>query len=187
VTFSTQHFAAKGQTLTDISNIRGVVLWLSAPDGPSVKTGLIHYYGTDFPSFPADTKGVFYYKQSKWAPNTIGELRFRLCSDVASFAMGSDLRLPSGLPWCIASEHLLSMSTYSAIREQLLHEGFFKEPLRPYTDGSSIPIISSLNQPFVVDLAHVQAVLRFKIGAELSKKIGLFLFGNQFDTFYTGE
>lgn len=187
-----QELTAKGQRLFDISNLSSVQPQFSIQNNLSNSSYQIYYYRQhtygQHASFPANTKGVFYYRQSTTAPNAIGELRFRLCSDVGLFTSGSDLCLPSGLPWCITSTQLLSMPSYSTVRGLLLHEGLFKRPLPPYADASTVPLICSLKQPFVMDLDHLHAILHFKIGADNLQNVKIYcLFGDRSETFYTGK
>ncbi|KAF5311167.1 hypothetical protein D9619_007826 [Psilocybe cf. subviscida] len=165
-TLSPQELEAKGQRVFDIFNL------------PSF-----------LPLFSIQHESSHRVVNSTCAPNTIGESRFRLCSDIASFAAGSDLRLPSGLPWCITSDQLISMPYFSVIREQLLHEGLFKQPLPLYADASTIPIICNLNQPFIVDFSKLRIYLCFKPtpDSDVSQMVGLYLFSTRFSSFYTGR
>lgn len=188
MTLSPQHLAAKGQAVFDISNNKGIEPDFIATDGPALHRCAINYYGDGCTLFPAGSKGVFYYQQSATAPTTVGELRFRLCSDVASFTTGSDMRLPSGLPWYISSDQILSKPSYEAIFKQLLHDGLIKEPLPLYTDASSVPVICNLNQHFLVDLSVIRKRVCFKPApqSDISQIVSLYLFSFN-PSLYTGE
>jgi hypothetical protein len=115
-------------------------------------------------SFPDNTTGVFYYRQSDTSPMRLGELRFRLCSDVRTFDMGSDLILPSGQPWFISTHSLHISREYKSIRERLVEEGLLEHDLYPGVPDSILTLgiapLTSLRQPFVVDLSAASFKLK---------------------------
>jgi hypothetical protein len=114
---------------------------------------------TAYVSFPPNTKGVFYFHQSKTSPTHMGELRFRLCSDSRAFEEDDDLCLPSGDPWFVSSPSLSTSRKYRGIRDRLI-----KEQLLDNNDlytGIPESILAELNnpvlklgQPFMVELSR---------------------------------
>ncbi|KAF5328805.1 hypothetical protein D9619_011524 [Psilocybe cf. subviscida] len=159
-TFSPQKLVAMNQR---IFNISGFVRVHISPRGGGTVDSRIRYVAaksqggrSDIP-FPDDTTGAFYYRQSNTSPTRIGELRFRLCSNLQTFDMGNDLLLPSGQPWFISSQSLHLTSKYKSVREHLVEEGLLEHDLYPGVpdslQASGIIPLTSIGQPFVVDLS----------------------------------
>ncbi|KAF5311142.1 hypothetical protein D9619_007807 [Psilocybe cf. subviscida] len=160
-TLSPQHFLPKGQSVMDISGRTRAY-----PNFSGRNQQLYYAYNNQTANqipYPADTKGVYYYRQSKTAP-TLGELRFRLCSNVQSFEDGSDLCVPSGMPWRVSFHHILTTPGFRAIRDQVIRDGLVKKPLPSFVEHATIPIQASLHQPFVVELSTLRFHLHFQIG-----------------------
>ncbi|KAF5327102.1 hypothetical protein D9619_003993 [Psilocybe cf. subviscida] len=158
------------QSILDLSGVTsGLVHFKGLPDESAARpVAAIKYYsspwnGRAHEKFPPDTKGVFYYHQSKTFPRQLGELRFRLCSDSKAFRQGVDLCLPSGIPWCISSHSLTTRKGYRSIcdhlvKEQLLDIGLYADfPESMF--ASSDNMVLNLGQPFVVDLSQRKMVL----------------------------
>ncbi|KAF5311146.1 hypothetical protein D9619_007803 [Psilocybe cf. subviscida] len=162
-TLSPQYLSSKGQSVMDISGIR-----CALPNFNGCNQQLYYSFNhRDQIRYPADTKGVYYYRQSRTAPTTLGELRFRLCFSVQSFEEGSDLCVPSGLSWAISSYRILSTPGFSAIREQLIKEGLIKGPPPLFVQDCTVPIQVTLHQPFIIDLSGFRFNVPFQIGTEV--------------------
>ncbi|KAJ7108036.1 hypothetical protein C8R43DRAFT_1162518 [Mycena crocata] len=80
-------------------------------------------------AFPADCKGFMYYNSDPEGPPLWGSVRFRVGSgrNPVAFPAGEDLLLPSGAQWQIGLSQVACLTNYTAIREQLLHEGLTTE------------------------------------------------------------
>jgi hypothetical protein len=76
--------------------------------------------------FPHDCRGFFYYHLPSDLPRIAAEIRFRKTSgsDPSSFAAGSDLMLPNGIPWRIPLLMIVTSDTakYAALRDMLLND-----------------------------------------------------------------
>ncbi|KAF5312813.1 hypothetical protein D9619_002452 [Psilocybe cf. subviscida] len=121
-------------------------------------------------SFPEGTTGVFYYKQSGTAPGQIGELRFRRCSDVLSFDAGEDLCLPSGEIWGISTNRICLTDTYETLKQALFAEGLLDRDLHPgyaVSGNRNFPALTSMSQPFVLDLSAAHLSFDF-VGRDMT-------------------
>jgi hypothetical protein len=127
------------------------------------------FYGQN--PFPEGTQGFLYYHLPKdGAPPTASELRFRVTptNDPASFAQGSDLLHPNGLPWgipllaMVANLGAVPAKKYQPIKALLIDTGLvtpdFLEMCATMVDGTNrhlhrnSRIIHSLDQPFHIKL-----------------------------------
>jgi hypothetical protein len=128
------------------------------------------FYGQN--PFPEGTQGFLYYRLPKdGAPPTASELRFRVTptNDPASFAQGSDLLHPNGLPWgipllaMVANLGAVPAKKYQPIKALLIDTGLvtpdFLDMCATMVDGTNrnLPqrhsrIIHSLGQPFHINL-----------------------------------
>ncbi|KAJ3514735.1 hypothetical protein NLJ89_g2206 [Agrocybe chaxingu] len=126
---------------------------------------LVAYYtmaGDRHVPFPAGSTGVFYYRPpSPGAPVLSGQLRFKLCTDVASFATSPDLRLPDKTrPWSLNLYSILAAPKWNALREMLVHESLVSPAVveavssLPWVNIRSSRILYSLEQPFEFDLGQ---------------------------------
>lgn len=163
VTSSPERLMSKNQYIFNISGLQNAVIEIQAGGSRADPAELKYMQSTSIGShlhinypFPPETSGVFYYRQSQVAPTRVGELRFRICSDIQAFDHGSDLRLPSGEIWFLSSRALHLGRYYQPIREHLVKEGFLERDLYPGVPDSVVPSKSShvtrLGEPFVVDL-----------------------------------
>lgn len=113
--------------------------------------------GVQYHPFPEHTAGVFYYRQSDTSPMRLGELRFRLCSDLETFGRGNDLLLPSGQPWHVSSHSLHFNDNLKSMWEHLVDEGLVEHDLYPGVPDSALTAgvtpLTSLSQPFVMDMS----------------------------------
>lgn len=110
--------------LTDLSGVAHPKVKL-----PCGKT-LLYYHGYQlkFVPFPPGTRGFLYYHSPPKAPPFIGEVRFRLASDLDSFHNGVDLlSADKPFPWSISALALANQSTYANLRKQLLTDGVVSE------------------------------------------------------------
>lgn len=155
-TLSSQRLASMNQRILNISGM------YSARFSFGGKTCFdLHYVSTrssGAAKFPPNTTGVFYYYQSQSAPTQLGELRFRLCSDIHKFERGSDLCSVHGGPWFLSSQSIFaSINDYKSICEHLVEEGLLERSLYPGVPSSmlssGIPPLTKLNQPFQVNLS----------------------------------
>ncbi|KAF8960804.1 hypothetical protein BDZ97DRAFT_1921877 [Flammula alnicola] len=97
---------AVGQQAYDISGYKSPMFFAIGGYELSKKIHTRLYYRTKFVGgkqrtipFPQSTKGVLYYHQPPDDSEGRGQIRFRLCDDVAQFPEGRDLELPNGTPW----------------------------------------------------------------------------------------
>jgi hypothetical protein len=123
-TFSPERLMSRSHRIVDISGHQLIAIQPGSEEDSvpltyvkSSKDGRTAYV-----SFPPNTKGVFYYHQSKTSPTHVGELRFRLCSDSKAFKEGYDLCVPSGNPWHVSSQSLSTSKVYRSIRDHLIKE-----------------------------------------------------------------
>ncbi|OBZ75001.1 hypothetical protein A0H81_05069 [Grifola frondosa] len=114
--------------------------------------------------FPPQAGGFFYYYSSPRAP-IAGAIRFRITQDGSptSFASGTDLLLPSGLPWEVPIVVLgsASIASYAKLRQMLLRDGLVAQPLLDKCtelgtqEGASAwhdsRLLHSLGQPFYME------------------------------------
>jgi hypothetical protein len=146
-----------------IFNISGMSRVRISPRGkPSSKItyeAVLIQGATVYHRFPSNTTGIFYYHQSQSTPTQLGELRFRLCSDIQEFENGSDLCSVSGEPWFISSQCLYVAERYESIREHVIEEGLLEHSLDSGVPdsivGFGIPHVTRLKQPFPVDFSSV--------------------------------
>lgn len=116
--------------------------------------------GIDRVPFPNSQKGFFYYHTKPTPSPYSGQLRFRLTpvADPDSWASGSDLLLPNGLPWnktvfAIATMH----PKFTAIRNLMLADGLIssemvtrcQEVLDWRRSLGPNHLLTDLGQPFV--------------------------------------
>lgn len=189
LSLSPQHIVNNGGLVFDISNKTRLY--------PEFKTGAMQIQYNRFgipgrtsqPPFPANTKGMFYYKQSAIAPTVIGELRFRLCDDISSFDVGKDLCLPSGLPWYLPSDSILTFPTHNALLVQLFEEGLLRPAAMSFVDKHGTAILHGLRQPFALNIGETITTICFNTGKEEVKHQMRCLFTNGRDSgpLYTGE
>jgi hypothetical protein len=121
-TFSPERLMSSSHRIVDISGHR--LITVGSAEGLA-SLGRNNTRKTDRKGpvlFPPDTKGVFYYHQSKTSPTHVGELRFRLYSDSRAFEEGDDLCLPLGDPWHISSHSLSTSKVYRGISGHLIKE-----------------------------------------------------------------
>ncbi|KAJ7628787.1 hypothetical protein FB45DRAFT_44338 [Roridomyces roridus] len=71
--------------------------------------------------FPFGSQGFLYYRAGSTPVG--GSLRFRLAASLDGFAHGTDLPLPSGLPWSIPLAYMVSRVKYTSILDELLRTG----------------------------------------------------------------
>ncbi|KAF5328716.1 hypothetical protein D9619_011733 [Psilocybe cf. subviscida] len=155
-TLSSQRLASMNQRIVNISGMYSARISFGGKTCSD-----LHYVSTrssGAAKFPPNTTGVFYYYQSQSAPTQLGELRFRLCSDIHKFERGSDLYSVHGGPWFLSSQSIFaSTDDYKSICEHLVEEGLLERSLYPGVPnsmlGSGIPPLTKLNQPFQVDLS----------------------------------
>jgi hypothetical protein len=111
--------------------------------------------------FPPNTRGFLYYHTPPKAPPLVGEVRFRLASDLAKFHDGEDLLTENKAPWSIPLYALANRSSRSILRDKLLLDGLIsqaavdkwaKEKLSllhmAYSLGLNRPVLYYLCQPF---------------------------------------
>lgn len=150
-TFSPQRLVTTDQRILNISGLTNIRI------RPRGKTGSHIHFDHFQHRFPDNAIGVFYYRQSDTSPMQLGELRFRLCSDIRTFDLGSDLLLQSGQPWFISSHSLRLVHTLKSVHEHLVEEGLLEHNPCPGASGSlpaaGVVRLTSLGQPFVVDLS----------------------------------
>ncbi|KAF5310185.1 hypothetical protein D9619_010453 [Psilocybe cf. subviscida] len=161
--------------LVDLSGSQRPQLYFG-PTGNAVGVPYYHSRGTGSGKlthvpFPDGSVGVFYYKQSTFAPTRVGELRFRLCDNILSFEQGTDLLLPSGKVWHITADKLLLLPRYRILRDFLSTEGLLDYLLYPSTVcnasvGASVlpPHLLDFSQPFIVDLAQHYLAIQIWVG-----------------------
>ncbi|KAF5310180.1 hypothetical protein D9619_010456 [Psilocybe cf. subviscida] len=151
------------QQVLDLSGC-GEPIFYPGPSGNAFKMGYYHTIsggtGNHIP-FPDGCLGVFYYKQSTFAPTCVGELRFRLCNNTSLFEQGTDLLLPTGKVWHITADQLLLVPKYRPLSDFLSTEGLLDRLLYPDTicnarvaSGPIAPHLLNFSQPFIVDLAR---------------------------------
>ena len=85
-------------------------------------------YGSDnetrrWMPFPPDSHGFLYYHTPPKAPPFAGEIRFRCSSDPDSFHDGKDLLSLEQTPWSIPLYDLVNRTSYTVLRNQLIHDG----------------------------------------------------------------
>lgn len=168
VTFSPKRLVQMNQRIFNVSGLHKVLVW---PAGSSPESSILRYATTTERvsrahiscNFPPATSGVFYYRQSQVAPTQIGELRFRICSDIQTVDQGQDLRVPSGQVWFLSSRALHLGRDYQAVRGHLVKEGLLERDLYPGIPESLItansPHVTRLREPFIVNLANGTFVL----------------------------
>ena len=120
--------------------------------------------------FPPNTAGFLYYHRPPFCPPLAGEIRFRITSssDPASFAVGSDLFTPLGLPWKIPLLYMTISKLYATLRALLIQDGLVAPQLMEtatavaktlkgtdhprrcdHVGGNRSSIIGSLRQAFI--------------------------------------
>ncbi|KAF5310844.1 hypothetical protein D9619_008006 [Psilocybe cf. subviscida] len=199
ISFITPYWWLERQIKEHIVNNVGLVFDISNKTRlyPEFKTGAMQIQYNRFgipgrtsqPPFPANTKGMFYYKQSAIAPTVIGELRFRLCDDISSFDVGKDLCLPSGLPWYLPSDSILTFPTHNALLVQLFEEGLLRPAAMSFVDKHGTAILHGLRQPFALNIGETITTICFNTGKEEVKHQMRCLFTNGRDSgpLYTGR
>ncbi|KAJ3513807.1 hypothetical protein NLJ89_g2749 [Agrocybe chaxingu] len=145
------------QQTSDITGLMNARFHLG--DGFSGPPTLLHYsWKTGAIPFPPETNGVLYYYQDPSLPQLAGQVRFRLCEDVARFASGKDLLKEYDEPWNVPLLYTFMGDRLSLLRDKILQEGLITEEL--YDDVRKVaPSISrmartiyKLSQPFIVDI-----------------------------------
>ncbi|KAM5537477.1 hypothetical protein V8D89_008804 [Ganoderma adspersum] len=110
----------------DLSCRYSVHVTLSAHDYNPAYNASASISPTGWPdrTFPPDIRGFLYYR-APWGPPLAGELRFRVTPtpDPASFATGSDLVAPNGVPWNIPLYNIPFMTCHHGLQAQLLRDG----------------------------------------------------------------
>ncbi|CAA7265685.1 unnamed protein product [Cyclocybe aegerita] len=164
ITLDSTKMQFSGQRTYDISGFKGpqfTATQLKTPQLLSVQYMSARKCGRI--PFPPGSTGVFYYHPpSHGAPVLSGELRFKLCTDLAFFTTSSDLQLPDKKrPWSLNLYSVIATPRWKALRQMLVHESL----VSPATVEaiSSLPrvnyprnsrILYSLEQPFEFDLAQ---------------------------------
>ena len=154
------------------------------PDDTSnlpVRTGgfQLHAHAFQDARFPPNAAGFLYYHHPPFCPPLMGEVRLRVTSssDPASFAAGSDLLTPLGLPWKIPLLYMALGKRYATLRTLLLHDDLVTpqhletaaavaETLRGtgrrrqnYVGTCRTSIIGSLRQAFIVRFGILNGAL----------------------------
>ncbi|KAJ7183933.1 hypothetical protein C8R46DRAFT_1309190 [Mycena filopes] len=135
-----------------------------------------------YPNFPPQTAGFLYFLRGAPDRPLEGTLRFRLSTDdrPSSFDAGTDLLLPTGLPWKLLLpqllHHKLRKVSAQLLRENLVTETDIERCQQVFGKGRKIPptatLVFRLGQEFRVDFnvdptLHIVAdsLLRVQLGA----------------------
>lgn len=105
-------------------------------------------------------QGFFYYHRPPDRPEISGQIRFRLCSDPASFDQGPDLIDDTGTPWNISLVDILR-SRHEAFYSTLLRDGILTKSLiddirrlQHLGPGRTRDMcLFSISDPFALDLS----------------------------------
>lgn len=121
--------------------------------------------------FPPNSVGIFYFRQSYVSRGTLGEIRFRLCSDSTLFAEGVDLCFGSGDPWFLPVASNQGLDDMSAARQLLYEEGLLVPRNNFPPSGTSVtgPTLLTASDPFVVDLSQWTTSIHLKANSGWSR------------------
>lgn len=187
------------QEILDISGVPDILFNSAPARSGRHKCTLVKdpNFASDGVPFPPDTVGVFYYKQSLTSPTYIGELRFRLCRDLAFFNHSEDLAFPTGDPWHIDVQQLYLNEQYRALREILVREGLVKQNPHLADPGNlprcvqedNAPVVADVSQPFMLELSREEHAFWLQLGTNnwvLLRIKGLFSPQKQSSNAYMG-
>lgn len=175
-TLCPRDFVSKHQDAFDLSRHAFVIFTPASGGGFKDNTPVFYKQEMNKPDniFPPDTMGFLYYKQSLTYPTEVGELRFRLCRNSSMFDEGSDLLLPSGIPWFRSSHCLRHSAGFRGLVKILYQDGLLLLPgsstqgAGHFTESSERrPLLARLSQPFVLDLAYGCSKLALSTGPSL--------------------
>ncbi|KAI0056456.1 hypothetical protein BV25DRAFT_1920998 [Artomyces pyxidatus] len=124
---------------------------------PAYSKRLMTFHPRD--GFPDGTHGFFYYNPPTPPDTVLGEVRFRVTTsnDPASFASGSDLKLPDGQPWNVPPSFITPrFQLGEALMQLLLAEKLVNQTQLDIWDRlprQNSPFLTQLEQPFPVDFS----------------------------------
>ncbi|CAA7268993.1 unnamed protein product [Cyclocybe aegerita] len=160
-TLRPEEMEVMGQPICDISGRHAVTFRLRLQDGRErpVLIGYGNLIAGQKP-FPPNSKGVLYYRRpSTGEPEMSGELRFRVCHDVAAFRDGSDLLAPDGMkPWSIPLYHIVKAPRMELLRNLIIQDGLVEQHVMEKIGKLPSAIqgyrpLYALDWPFVVNLS----------------------------------
>ncbi|KAF9523018.1 hypothetical protein CPB83DRAFT_910965 [Crepidotus variabilis] len=151
-----------GQSVMDLSGIGKPALSFDDPTKPKLTV----WFEMNHSTFPADTRGVFYFHRNPTHPPLSASIRFRLCDQISDFAQRQDLQFRLGQPWevpliCLFSER------HKGVRDFLHKEGLVRQGTLDTVERLKFVGQRSflrhyfLQQPFVVDIARTELMFTF--------------------------
>ena len=138
--------------------------------------------------FPKNTKGVFYFHSSENLHPMTDAIRFRLCDSPSKFDLGTDLLLPSKLPWFLPLWRIAWHKEMEGLRQLIRSEDLVPPTFLENNEvleelnrlEKEVNPLFSLRQPFVLDakrwahrlqLVTAQRIDMFKINQLFSDSV----------------
>ncbi|KAJ3501154.1 hypothetical protein NLJ89_g9470 [Agrocybe chaxingu] len=162
ITLDAAKIPSSGQLAYDISGYSGARFKMTQLKPPQLFIAYYTIADCQHVPFPAGSTGVFYYHPpSPGAPVLTGELRFKLCTDLASFATSPDLQLSNETrPWSLNLYSILTAPKWIALRQMLVRDRLVSPVVveaisnLPRVNIKKSRILYSLEQPFEFELGQ---------------------------------
>ncbi|KAF8960799.1 hypothetical protein BDZ97DRAFT_1921873 [Flammula alnicola] len=173
MTLRPEKMVEKGQEICSLSGIHNARLRAVNVQGtPHMHVVYRHGYVAEhgLRAFPPNTRGVFYYHIQPGEPPISGQIRFRICNDLAGFADGHDLLDSDGETWNVPLYYIATYEVLAGFESQLLYDSLVDKEL--LDDIKKLPQIGTIHprrylysptQPFVIDLQKQTKKRKFNL------------------------